>query len=172
MFYIETERLRLIPLTHEQLQLLCESRSQLEESLGLTISSIKIDPVFEQEMNDALHQFWLPQTKANPDKYEWYTSWEIVLNETNTSVGGIGFGGYPKSGSTEIGFLIDGNHHGKGYASEALKAMTTWAFSNSNAGSIVAQTEMANAAAQKLLIRAGFSRQSDDGAIITFRLER
>lgn len=170
MFYIKTERLRLIPLTYEQLQLLSESRLRLEQALGLNISSMKMDAVFEAEINDALHHFWLPQTKLNPEKFMWYTSWEIVLTETNTVIGGIGFGGYPESGSTEIGFMIDANHHGMGYAYEALKAMTFWAFTNSDAQTIIARTEATNAAAQKLLRKAGFVLDSDDGIIITFRL--
>jgi [ribosomal protein S5]-alanine N-acetyltransferase len=172
MFYIETKRLRLIPLSHKQLQLLSESRQKLEESLGLNISSMKMDAVFEAEINDALHHFWLPKTKAYPDKFEWYTSWEIVLKESNTIIGGIGFGGYPESGSTEIGFMIDKNHHGRGYGGEALEAMTDWAFANSAAQTIIAHTETPNAAAQKVLLRAGFNRESDDGTIITFKLAK
>lgn len=172
MFYIETERLRLIPLTHEQLQLLAKSRIAMESALGLCSSSMKIDPIFEREMADALYHFWLPQTKLNPEKFEWYTSWEIILKETNTTIGGVGFGGYPESGTTEIGFMIDSNHHGKGYAYEALKALVSWAFENSDAQNIVARTEIANTEAQKLLMRTGFTRQSDDDVIISFALAK
>jgi ribosomal-protein-alanine N-acetyltransferase len=44
MFFIESERLRLIPLTHAQLLLWKESREKMELSMGLNPSNMLIDP--------------------------------------------------------------------------------------------------------------------------------
>ena len=95
MFFIESRRLRLIPLTHNLLKICKNSRSEMEKAMGLNKSSMQIDALYQNEVTDAIDNFWLPQTLANPDLYQWYTSWEIVRTDTNTSIGGIGFIGYP-----------------------------------------------------------------------------
>jgi len=89
MFYIESERLRMIPLTHELLQLLHASRQTMELALGLNISNPQISDFYKKEIDDALVNFWLPKTLANPEAYKWYTDWEIILKNTNISIGGL-----------------------------------------------------------------------------------
>ena len=78
MFSIQSQRLQMIPLTHAQLLLLKQNRKLLELSLGLTPSAMLIDPLYLKEIDDAFDNFWLPNTLAFPDKYLWYTGWEIV----------------------------------------------------------------------------------------------
>jgi ribosomal-protein-alanine N-acetyltransferase len=91
MFFIESTRLKLIPLTQQLLRLCQVSRPAMEQSLGINISAMQIDPEYQIEIQDALVQFWLPKTREYPKKYQWYTNWEIVDKAANTSVGGIGF---------------------------------------------------------------------------------
>jgi hypothetical protein len=43
MFYLETKRLKLIPLDLYHLRLLRESRALMEKSLGLEISAMAVD---------------------------------------------------------------------------------------------------------------------------------
>ena len=59
MFFIDTERLRLIPLTHQLLQLCHTNRAQMELELGLNISNIQVAPFYRAEFEDALLNFWL-----------------------------------------------------------------------------------------------------------------
>jgi hypothetical protein len=89
MFFIEAERLKMQPLTHEQLQILHNNgRHALEKALGLRLSNWKVADFYQNEIDDAMINFWLPKTLANPDKFIWYTDWEIILKNENLSIGG------------------------------------------------------------------------------------
>lgn len=157
MFFIESERLRLIPLTHELLQLCNINRAAMEQSIGLNISAMKVAPDYQVEIDDAMLNFWLPQTLEHPDKYYWYTSWEIVLKSTNTSIGGIGFAGYPnKDGETQVGYMIDELQQRNGYATEALQTIVEWAFHQDVVKAVIGQTPLDNLASQATLLKNSF----------------
>ena len=170
MFYIETQRLKLIPLTHQLLQSYHADRALMESSLGLQISSMQIDPLYKKELEDALVYFWLPQTLEHPEDYHWYTNWEIVVKSSNTSVGGIGFIGYPDAkGETEVGYMLDELQQGKGYALEALQGMLSWAFSDTHTNAIIARTAENNHPSRKLLTKAGFIEEGNEEGLLRFR---
>ena len=173
MFYIETPRLKLIPLTHQLLQSYQADRAFMESTLGLQASSMQIDPLYKKELQDALAYFWLPQTLEHPDDYHWYTNWEIVLKSTNTSIGGIGFIGFPDAkGETEVGYMLDEMQQGKGYALEALQRMLDWAFSHSHTLAVIACTAETNHPSRKLLIKAGFWEEGNEEGLLRFRKSR
>lgn len=173
MFFIESERLKLMPLTHQQLLLLRQDRALMEISIGLTPSFMLVEPLYYAEIIDALDNFWLPNTLAYPEKYHWYTDWELVLKSTNTSVGGMGFAGYPNdNGEAEIGYMIDGNHHNKGFATEALQTMITWAFTHQFVIAIIVHTYADNLPSRRLLDKCGFEQVEDVETLLTYRLNR
>jgi ribosomal-protein-alanine N-acetyltransferase len=173
MFFIELERLKLIPLTHEQLLLLRQDRALMEISIGLTPSFMLVEPFYYAEIIDALDNFWLPNTLAHPEKYLWYTDWELVLKSANTSVGGMGFAGYPnENGEAEIGYMIDGNHHNKGFATEALQTMIAWAFTHQFVKAIIVHTYADNLPSRRLLDKCGFEQVEDVEGLLTYRLEK
>jgi ribosomal-protein-alanine N-acetyltransferase len=173
MFFIESERLKLIPLTHQQLLLLRQDRALMEISIGLTPSFMLVEPFYYAEIIDALDNFWLPNTLTYPEKYLWYTDWELVLKSANTSVGGMGFAGYPnENGEAEIGYMIDGNHHNKGFATEALQTMITWAFTHQFVKAIIVHTYADNLPSRRLLDKCGFKQVEDVEGLLTYRLEK
>jgi [ribosomal protein S5]-alanine N-acetyltransferase len=157
MFYLETERLQLIPLTHDVLKLYHADRAAMERHLGLQPSQMDVDPEYAHGVQDALENFWLPKTATHADRYRWYTNWEIVIKEARLSIGGIGFAGYPdETRHAEVGFMLDRQFHGQGYAREALEAMVRWAFADDFVLAVVAQTHLKNTASRKLLAAAEF----------------
>jgi [ribosomal protein S5]-alanine N-acetyltransferase len=164
----------LIPLTHQLLQICVSSRSKMEEAIGLNKSSMQIDELFQNEVADALANYWLPKTLENPGLYQWYTSWEIVRRDTNTSIGGIGIIGYPNpAGETEIGYMLDKQEHGKGYASEALMTITDWAFTHDDTKCIFVKTFEDNLPSRKLLLKCGFIEVGkDEENLCTYKLRR
>jgi ribosomal-protein-alanine N-acetyltransferase len=173
MFCIESDRLKLIPLKHEQLELCKRDRSALEKQLGLNQSAMVIDSNYQAELRQALNGFWLPNTKAYPDLYHWYTNWEVVLISINTTIGGIGFGGYPNDfGETSVGYVMDEKHRGNGYATEAVLALSQWGFSYSILKSIIADTEVTNLASQRVLAKAGFNQFGNDKPLLYYRLNK
>lgn len=173
MFFIESERLRLIPLTHEQLQLTHADRQAMELSLGLNPSAMLVDSLYQHEIDDAMINFWLPKTREHAEQYLWYTSWEIVLKNTNTIIGGMGFGGEPNEiGEVETGYMIDGNHHNKGYATEALRTMIHWAFTHDAVQAIIICTYTDNLPSRKMVDKCGFKQVDDVDGLLTYRLIR
>jgi ribosomal-protein-alanine N-acetyltransferase len=173
MFCIESDRLKLIPLKHKQLELCKRDRSALEKQLGLNPSAMVIDSYYQAELRQALNGFWLPNTRAYPDLYHWYTNWEVILTSINTTIGGIGFGGYPNDfGETSVGYVMDEKHRGNGYATEAVLALSQWGFSYSILKSIIADTEVTNLASQRVLAKAGFNQFGNDKPLLYYRLNK
>jgi hypothetical protein len=78
MFYLETERLKLIPLDLYHLRLLRQSRALMEKSLGLEPSAMAVDEFTRGEIAQAL-ETWIAQVSRHEAEYQWYTAWEIVL---------------------------------------------------------------------------------------------
>src|SRR5690606_16505024 len=92
MFFIQTKRLRLIPLSYEHLLLLAVSRQNLERGLGLTISdfSLNAPDSFLEEFDSVIRDVILQKVRQNPKAGFWYTHWLIVEEESNLTIGGIG----------------------------------------------------------------------------------
>ncbi|SHN18491.1 GNAT family N-acetyltransferase [Mucilaginibacter sp. OK098] len=174
MFYIESERLRMIPLTHELLQLLHTNRQTMELALGLNISNPQISDFYKKEINDAMVNFWLPKTLANPQAYKWYTNWEIILKSDNISVGGLGFNGEPnEKGEAETGYMINEQHQNKGYATEALQLLSGWAFSRENVKAIIVHTYQDNLPSRRILSKCGFEEvEKDNDGLLTYSLKK
>jgi len=146
----------------------------MEHSLGLNISNMQIDPFYKNEVDDAMINFWLPKTLEHPGTYMWYTNWEIILKSNNMSIGGMGFAGEPNEhGEAETGYMIDQQHHNKGYATEALQLLTTWAFTHEKLQTIVVHTLADNLPSRKILTKNGFGEVGRDAeGLMTFKLEK
>jgi len=172
MFFIESERLRMIPLTHELLQLLHIGRAAMEQALGLTPSHWQVDEFYQKEIDDAMVNFWLPKTLANPNAFKWYTDWEIVLKSTNTAIGGMGFNGEPNEHSeAEVGYMIEKGHQNKGFATEALQLLINWAFTDNRVKSVIVHTYQDNLPSTRILVKCGFEEvKKDEEGLMTFQL--
>ena len=158
MYSIKSERITLIPLNTLHLKVWqLESRSKLEKYLNLNHNNwLSVNTEVEMETAEALVNYWLPETINNPEKYFWFTNWEIVLNSQNISIGGIGFGGYPTNAKTPIGYIIDEKYQNKGYATEALNCLISWAFEDPKLDFVLADTPKENWSSQKVLLKNGF----------------
>jgi len=171
MFFLESERLKLIPLTYYQLLLIDNNRAALERSLNLNPSVMLVDDYNKGELKAALQNHWLPNTQIYPDLYQWYTSWEVVLKNINTSIGSISFGGYPDDyGETTIGYLMDQQHWGQGYATEAVLTLKHWGFKFSILKTLKADTQLSNYASQRVLLKAGFVPTHKDNTHQHFKI--
>lgn len=173
MFFIESERLKLIPLKYAELLLLRESREKMEQAMGFQPSNMVMDQFYLDELNDALDTFWLPNSLLYPYKYEWYTNWEIVDKDTNASVGGIGFAGQPnEDGEVITGYCICKTQQGKGYGTEALQALTNWAFTCPDVTRVSAETAIDNYSSVKILEKVGFEQIGVRDDMVAFTLVR
>jgi RimJ/RimL family protein N-acetyltransferase len=160
MFELHTPRLTLIPLSHQHLLVWHQlGRKDLEKILNQQPNPWKLELFYEQETQQALSNYWIPQTAKFPLDYYWYTNWEIILTASSCSVGGIGFAGLPDNeGATEIGYALDQKYRGQGIATEAVKALSEWGFQDEGLRVIRAETPVDNAGSQRVLEKNQFQK--------------
>jgi len=176
MFLIQTERLRLIPLSYENLVALSISRTNLEQQLQLTISDFKLNAPdsFLEEFDYVVKHIFLPNVKENSANFCWYTHWLIVETATNLTVGGFGCHGETDSaGNNMIGYFTDAKSEGKGYATEAITHFTRWMFQNDpQLKCILADTLTEGLGSQRVLQKAGFIFDTEVAEGLRWRLMR
>jgi RimJ/RimL family protein N-acetyltransferase len=98
--------------------------------------------------------------------------WLIVVAESQQAVGWVSLRiGDHARGSAEIGYSLLGPHRGKGYASEAARAVVDDAFASTDLQQIDACCVPANVASRTLLAAIGFleTRTQKNGAIVRGR---
>ncbi len=148
---ILTQRLRLIPLESRQLELILQNIEAFEMPLGITMMREQIT----ERVCRALRMKIDKMQKADISQHEWLTYWLIVISEENVGAGMVGFKGFPnEKGSTEIGYGLDPAYQGKGYMSEAIRALIDWAFEHPFC-KIITASEVENPASRRLLERLG-----------------
>ncbi|MGW0144696.1 GNAT family N-acetyltransferase [Streptomyces sp. NPDC003333] len=83
----------------------------------------------------------------------------LVRQEDGLAVGGIGFHGAPdEEGRVEIGYDLVEGARGRGYATEALDALSRWALARDDVHSLCATVEEDNVPSQRVVERAGYVR--------------
>jgi RimJ/RimL family protein N-acetyltransferase len=100
----------------------------------------------------------LAQLAADPSEQPWLVR-AMVLRETREVVGSVGFHAPPdERGRVEVGYDVTPAHRRRGYAREAILALTGWAFGSGRARVCVASISPANAASLMLARSLGFER--------------
>ena len=91
----------------------------------------------------------------NPEQWEWYAIWMIELKD-GTHIGELCFKGLDSNSVAEIGYGIVEKYQGHGYATEAVKAISKWAFQEPKILAIEAETDDKNTASKRVLEKCGF----------------
>ncbi|MCW1916717.1 GNAT family N-acetyltransferase [Luteolibacter sp. GHJ8] len=91
------------------------------------------------------------QWEAGTDYY-----WVITLPEEDRAIGGISCS--LESDAAEIGFLLHRRHWGKGFATEAARAVLTTALSLSRVNKVWATCDTGNTASIRVLEKIGMKR--------------
>nr|WP_202523967.1 GNAT family N-acetyltransferase [Kitasatospora sp. SID7827] len=94
----------------------------------------------------------------------------VLRAEDGAAVGGIGFHGPPHDGLVEIGFDLVEPARGRGYATSALTALARWALARPGVDRVLATTTPDNTASQRVMERAGFTRQPDADGLFAYLL--
>lgn len=157
---LETMRLTIVPLNHDQLKLYMEPEHALERSLGLQTGSRTIS----KALSEALQKSILPKVAANPQDFLFLSIWTIISKKEGIMVGDLCFKGCPNDdGEVEIGYGTYETLQGRGYMTEAVGAVTNWALSQSDIKAVLAETAPDNLASHRVLEKNHFTR--------TYRLE-
>jgi RimJ/RimL family protein N-acetyltransferase len=163
---IETARLQIIPLTIAQFLLLLEGTNQMEQALKLKPSGEYLDADTQEAMK-ALYE----EALKHPDKYWWYTNWQIILKSENKAIGSACFMKEPdENHQVEIGYGMNEAYRNQGYMTEAVKAMCEWAFNQPDVKSVIAETNVGSPSSQRVLEKCGMRKYEQVGESIWWRL--
>lgn len=125
----------------------------------------KISAIDNAELKQAYCEM-LDGCTSDPANRLWFTAWKICRKEEpDTVIGDLGFKGPQKNGAVELGYGIEDAWQGKGYATEAAKAMIDWAFSQKDVITVEAETAPENTKSQRVLEKLGFKfcREGEEG---------
>ena len=150
---IETARLKLVPATVAHVRAAIGDRAEFARLLGAVVP----DNWPPETLADALPSF-LTSLEAAPDQTGWFAWYGLVKDGAATAVlaASGGFKGPPKDGGVEIGYSVLPQFQGLGYATEMVVVLVRWAMRQPGVARVVAETDWANPASVRVLMKTGF----------------
>lgn len=129
-----------------------------ERFIIYTASRDEMQEIIDNEADEILKTAYLEMLQGaldHPDQWAWYAIW-IIERKDGAKVGDLCFKGRNDDGSVEIGYGILTEYQGRGYATEAVEAMVSWALCQPEVRRVEAETEPENQASQRVLEKCGF----------------
>ncbi len=129
-----------------------------EHLIIYTASRDEMQEIIDDQTDDMLKMAYREMLQGaldHPDQWAWYSIW-IIERKDGSRVGDLCFKGLNDDGSVEIGYGISTKYQGRGYATEAVDAMVTWALRQPEVKRVEAETEPDNIASQRVLEKCGF----------------
>jgi ribosomal-protein-alanine N-acetyltransferase len=168
MLKLNTDRLSIVPLDKYNLKLCINDYNNMERNLGLIITDknigVREENVYKIRLNDV---------ENNPINFMWYTTWLIILNEENRSVGAIMVKGYPnEDGEVVVGYAMQSDYRRKGYMLEALSCIIQWIFLNPDVKGVIADTLKNNIPSHKILQKVGMVHYKEDDKCLWWKIEK
>ncbi len=152
MKHPETSRIKLIPLSKEEVEMYLSADFSFEKHLGLTLHPRTVP----ENVQKALRERVLSRIEADPDNHLFYTLWVTIDKDINTVVAGIVFKGPPnENGEAELGAGTLEGFMNRGYMTETTRLLCEWALNN-GVKKIVANCNPENVASQRTLEKSGF----------------
>ncbi len=146
---METARLRLRPYTHEAAEQVAEGTPRCS---GWS-------PGYPRADDRDVARLFL----ASPPVEPLFGPLQILLADDEMVIGGIGFFGPPdETGTVGLGYGVAPEAEGRGYATEALRALLHHGFADARVRRVLADTAHDNVASQRVLEKAGLRRISSD----------
>ena len=114
---------------------------------------------------------WIARVQATEAGDTWTLNFSIVERAGGSAVGGCGFKGPPDAeGIVEVAYGIEPAHRGRGFATEATRALVEFAFASSRVRRVRAHTKPGNSASTRVLAKCGFRllgevMDSEDGLV-------
>jgi ribosomal-protein-alanine N-acetyltransferase len=112
---------------------------------------------------------------VSPEWDPWSRSFRVVHRETGALAGSCGFKGPPADGMVEIAYAIAPDMQGKGFATEAARALVDFAFGSGDVRVVRAHTLPETNASTRVLAKCGFTHvgeviDPEDGRVWRFEL--
>ncbi|MFD0418617.1 GNAT family N-acetyltransferase [Streptomyces sp. NPDC127108] len=156
-----------------------------DPATGLTTDRLVLRPWTPDELaavvGDSRRADWAPDFPAegdrviagflteHPEGLSPYGHRLVAERDSGLVVGSIGLFWPPSDGAIEIGYGIVGSRRGRGYASEATRALAGFALTAPGVDAVYANVELSNPASVRVLEKAGLRRLSSDATTARFR---
>ncbi len=151
-----------------QLALCLHDRAALAAELGLPIAP----GILTGNAARAIARKLAKMAKVDAGLHDWYTYWLMVIKGEQIGAGLIGFKGYPDAeGKTEVGYGLAEAYQGQGYMTEALQALSDWAFQSPDCQTLTARS-VVNPASARVLTKLGWQRVREGEASSDWELHR
>lgn len=152
--YLETERLKLLPLNGSQLRLITSDVPEFEKNIGYRYDG--------EAMEGVIHYIFKKQieaVEASEPNHLCNTFWMLALKDEPVIIGSMCFKNPPtEEGSVELGYGINMNYGSRGYMTEAIGALINWGFQQPEVRKIVAQIDKDNIASRKVVEKNGLHK--------------
>jgi len=146
----------MIPGAEEHFVAELESRDAFAAALGMHVPD-EWPPQFYDA--DAI-RWTLGYVRENPDHGGWsfyYLTLPAGVDQPATVIGAAGFKGPPNAdGEVELGYGLVPSYQRRGYATEAVRGMATFAFAHPRVTTVVGQTIQTLVGSIGVLEKAGF----------------
>ncbi|MGD8397220.1 MAG: GNAT family N-acetyltransferase [Anaerolineae bacterium] len=166
---IETDRLHLIALPRAQLARYLDDAEQLEQELGVAVSRA----IVTRPLRRAIEMKLAKMDAAPEADHPWCTYWLAVVRDAGYGAGLLGFKGTPdETGAVEIGYGIDPAYEGRGYTTEAARALIDWAFQAPACRTVTAEgVRRDNAGSNRVLEKLGMKVYAETEDTRSWRIE-
>lgn len=155
---IETERLLLIPFTHEYASTAAEGREALEGILPYNVAHEWPNKDYAEIL-----PFIAEKLAADPSRSKWS---RIIIHKADQKlIGDMGCKGGPdENGIVEIGYSVVPEYQNNGYATEMVRGLVEWLLELPEIKKVTAECLVENPASGRVLKKAGFQqlREEDD----------
>lgn len=153
---INTPRMELHPLSLEDLE-------EIKSTGTLTTRFQLAEGVIDESVSRPITIKVEKMITVPRVNHSWFTYWLMTMKEDQQGIGLIGFkGAMDDDGSVEIGYGIAPGYERRGLMTEAVDALTGWAFWDERCKRILASTLKQNTASQKVLLNNGFCLSGED----------
>lgn len=145
-------------------------------------NEIDLDAFYEILHDERLHTYIPFPDLTKEEEFEYikncmseveeskYEKWSIVLKNENITIGNISVNTvYKKHNYCNVGYVIRYDYWGKGYASEALEAVSNYLLNDRKYYLVECYCNELNTQSSKVMLKAGFKK---DGYIANRRLNK
>ena len=120
---------------------------------------------------------WLALLASATSADPWVHGFKLIHRASRAAVGSAGFKAPPSDGVVELAYVVEEEHQGKGYATEAAAALTSFALSCGPVRTVRAHTLPEENASTRVLTKCGFQRigevqDPEDGLVWRWEIHR
>jgi ribosomal-protein-alanine N-acetyltransferase len=139
-----------------QTEILTDNLKLLLQTPEQTLASIDaISPSARAEVSPE----WLARVQASSSSDPWLHGFAVMHRESGAVIGSCGYKAPPgPEAFVEIAYGIDPAYQGRGYATEAARALVAFAFGSGRVSLVRAHTKPSESASTRVLTKCGFVR--------------